>query len=176
MAQEIREYAVTVPHGTLKTAPFTSNISFPERTVTAVSWRVPPGPSGLMGWALTSAGTPVIPIQPGTYLVTDNQADTWQLEGYLDSGNWQVTAYNTGVYDHTVYLTFQLDLPGTPVSPAQPPAGIGTGVIGTGGTVPVPPPSSPPPPPPTTPAGDAEAVTSVVTALMQGLLQSGMIS
>ena len=140
MAQEIREFAVLVPAGTTPAAPLVTDISFPERTVVAVSWRVPPGPSGLMGWALTSAGTPVIPIQPDTYMVTDNQADTWPLSGYLDSGNWQVTAYNTGIYPHTVYLTFQLDLPGTTVTRAPPPAGTGAGVVGMTGVVPAPPP------------------------------------
>lgn len=173
MAQEIREFAVLVPHGTPLAAPLTVNISFPARIVTAVSWRVPPGPSGTLGWALTSAGTPVIPIQPKTYVVTDNQADTWDLEGYLDSGNWQVTAYNTGVYDHTVYLTFQLDLPGTALVPPSPPSGTGVGVIGTGGTV-----TTPPPPPPsggspgTTPPDDSPAVAATVLAALISQLQA----
>ena len=141
MAQEIREFAVRVPAGTGKAAPLVTNVSFPERTVTGVGWRVPPGPSGLMGWALTSAGAPVIPIQPGTYIVTDNQSGTWPLAGYLDSGNWQVTAYNTGTYDHTVYLTFELDLPAPADLPVTPPAGTGAAVIGMGGTMPAPSPS-----------------------------------
>lgn len=172
MAQEIREFAVTVPAGTAKTAPLTTSIVFPERIVTRISWRVPPGPSGLFGWALTSAGTPVIPIQRGTYIVTDNQADTWDLEGYLDSGNWQVTAYNTGLYAHTVYLTFMLDLPGTVALPAQPPTGIGVGVIGTGGTVTTPPASTPPPPVVTTPDDTAAVVSAVVLAAFANQLQA----
>lgn len=62
-----------------------------------------------MGWALTVAGNPVIPRQQGTYFVTDNDSDTWLLEGYPDQGQWQLTGYNTDVYDHTVYLDFLLD-------------------------------------------------------------------
>ena len=151
MAQEIREFAVLVPAGTAVGAPLVTDVSFPERTVTAVSWRVPPGPSGLVGWALTSAGAPVIPIQPGAWMVTDNQADTWQLDGYLDSGNWQVTAYNLGVYPHTVYLTFLLDLPGPAVFPVPSPPGSGAGVIGIAGTVLSSSPSVPVPSPATTP-------------------------
>ena len=141
MAREIREFGVLVPAGTPKAAPLVTDISFPERRVTAVSWRVPPGPSGLMGWALTSAGAPVIPIQPDTYVVTDNQAATWELDGYLDSGNWQVTAYNTGAYPHMVCFTFQLDLPAPADLPVTPPAGTGAAVIGMGGTMPAPSPS-----------------------------------
>lgn len=169
MAQEIREFAVLVPHGTLQAAPLTVNISFPSRIVREISWRVPPGPSGMMGWQLTSAGTPVIPIQRNTYVVTDNQADRWQLEGYLDSGNWQVTAYNTGLYDHTVYLTFLLDLPGSATVPPPPPTGSGVGVVGIGGTVTPPPPPPPPggspvPPPP----DDSPAVVTAVLAMLMG--------
>lgn len=151
-----------------------ADISFPSREVIAVSWRVPPGPSGLMGWALTSAGTPVIPIQPGTYIVTDNQSATWNLEGYLDSGNWQLTGYNTGLYDHTVYLTFLLDLPGVTEAPPPPPTGSGVGVVGTGGTVTTPPPGgggggSVPPPPDDSPA----VVTAVLAAFVNQLQASG---
>jgi hypothetical protein len=135
VAQEIREFAVTIPAMTPKSAPLVTPIIFPNRIVVAVSYHVPPGPSGLMGWALTSAGTPVIPIQPNTFLVTNDRSDTWDLEGYLDSGNWAVTGYNTGIYPHTVYLTFQLDLPGADVTPPSPPTGVGVGVVGTGGTV-----------------------------------------
>lgn len=171
MAREIREFAVLVPAGTAKSSPVTVDISFPVRVVTAVSWRVPPGPSGLMGWALTSAGTPVIPVQMGAYIVTDNQSATWQLEGYLDSGNWQVTAYNTGLYDHTVYLTFQLDLPGTAVASPPPPSGTGVGVIGTGGTVVPPPASGPPPPSSAPPDNTVAAVTSTVLAAVMRQLQ-----
>lgn len=146
----------------------TVGIAFPERTVTRVTYRVPPGPSGKMGWALTSAGAPVIPIQRGSYIVTDNQADTWDLAGYLDSGNWAVTGYNTGNYDHTVYLTFSLDLPGAVPSVAPSPLPVGVGVVGSTGSVTPPPPSGPPstvsPPP------SDDTVTAVTTVILGALL------
>jgi hypothetical protein len=62
-----------------------------------------------MGWALTIAGNPVIPRQQGAYFVTDNDSDTWTLEGYPDQGQWQFAGYNTDIYPHTVYLDFLLD-------------------------------------------------------------------
>jgi hypothetical protein len=163
-----------VPAGTMKSAPLVTDISFPERLVLAVSWRVPPGPSGLLGWALTSAGTPVIPIQPQTYVITDNQADTWDLEGYLDSGNWQVTAYNTGIYPHTVYLTFLLDLPGSVVVPPAPPNGTGVGVVGATGTVTTPPPAGGGGGSSTTPVDDSPSVvTAVLAAVIQQMQAAG---
>lgn len=163
-----------IPAGTAKATPLTVNIAFPERKVTAVTYRVPPGPSGLMGWALTSAGTPVIPIQPNTYIVTDNRADTWYLDGYLDSGNWQVTGYNSGLYDHTVYLTFLLDLPGAADNSPPPPPTGGLGVVGAGGTVVTPPPGgggggSSTPPPDDSPS----VVAAVLTVLLAQAAAAG---
>ena len=169
MAQEIREFAVLVPAGTTAAAPLVTDVSFPERVVTSLAWRVPPGPSGLMGWALTSAGAPVIPIQPDSWMVTDNQAGSWDLEGYLDSGNWQVTAYNEGVYPHTVYLTFFLDLPGAAALPVPPPPGSGAGLIGAAGTVLSSSSPAPAPSPATTPpAGTAPGFHPVVPAVVGG--------
>lgn len=164
VAREIREFAVTVPAGTTVAAPLVTDISFPERVVTAISWRVPPGPSGRLGWQLTSAGAPVIPIQQRTYVVTDNQSDTWLVDGYLDSGNWQVTAFNTGVYPHTVYFSFQLDIPGLPASPVGGGLGNGVGVIGTGGII-VP---QGPPGPPVSAGGTADDTAAVVTSVILG--------
>ncbi len=176
MAQEIREFAVTTPAGTANAVPLVTNIRFPERIVTSITYRVPPGPSGLMGWALTSSGAPVIPIQPNTFMVTDNQADTWELEGYLDSGNWQVTSYNTGIYPHTVYLTFQLDLPGSVSTAPPPPAGTGVGVVGATGTVTTPPPASGGGGSSTTPVDDSPAVITAVLAAMTEMMQAAAAS
>lgn len=172
MAQEFREFAVTVPAGTAIATPLVTPIVFPSRTVLAVSWRVPPGPSGHLGWALTSAGAWVIPIVRNTYMVTDNQADTWELDGYLDSGNWAVTAYNTGIYPHTLYLTFALDLTGTAPTSTPPPTGQGVGVVGSTGTV-APPVSTTPPPsqPGSSPSGETEAVVTAVLAAMMTQLR-----
>lgn len=120
MAQEIRAAQATIPAGTPLAAPVTVSVAFPDRIVRSVRWRVPPGPGGLMGWQLTSDGVPVIPAVPGTWIVADDESDDWPLDGYPTAGNWQVTGYNTGVYPHTVYLTFLLDL----ITPAVTPAAL----------------------------------------------------
>jgi hypothetical protein len=112
-AAEIRSFAVTIPAGTAKVAPVTVDIPFPPRVVTEIHWRVPPGPSGLMGWRLTmSGGQSVLPIN-GTYIVTDRHADKWAVINQPDSGQWEVTGYNTDIFDHTVYLDFFLSLVGS---------------------------------------------------------------
>lgn len=120
MATEIRSFAPTIPANTPKSAPVTIPIVFPPRTVVQVDWQVPPGPAGLMGWALTIAGQPVIPRNPGAFIVTDGRTQSWPLEDFPDQGQWQLTGYNTDIYDHTVYLDFLLLLNSAPSgTPAQ---------------------------------------------------------
>lgn len=120
MATEIRSFALTIPANTPKSAPVTLPIVFPPRTVVQVDWEVPPGPQGLMGWALTIAGQPVIPRNAGAFIITDGRRQSWPVEGFPDQGQWQLTGYNTDVYQHTVYLDFLLVLNSAPSgAPAQ---------------------------------------------------------
>lgn len=115
-AAEVRSFAATIPAGTPKNAPVTVDVSFPPRVVLAVSWQVPPGPSGLMGWRLTmSGGNPVIPAGDG-WIIADNRSGSWPVAGQPDSGAWEVTGYNTDIFDHTVYLDFMLAMIGTAVA------------------------------------------------------------
>lgn len=109
-AREVRSFKVTIPAGTTEADPYTEDVTMPPRLVTAVHWRVPPGPSGLMGWRLTmSGGVAVIPTGGG-WIITDDDAETWNLTGQPDGGYWQVSGYNTGAHDHSVYVDFLLDL------------------------------------------------------------------
>lgn len=61
-----------------------------------------------------SGGQAVLPTN-GTFIVTDAHADIWPVINQPDSGQWEVTGYNTDIYDHTVYLDFFLDLVGQAV-------------------------------------------------------------
>jgi len=109
-AVDIRAVQVTVPAGTAESSPQVTEVFFPPRILTAVHWRVPPGPSGLMGWRLTmSGGTPVIP-SAGGWIVADDESAQWAVQDQPDSGRWEIAGYNTDIYDHTVYVTFLLDV------------------------------------------------------------------
>ncbi len=111
MAREVRNFAVTVPAGTQASAPQVTALTMPARIVRRVRVRVPPGPAGLVGWALGAAGQRVLPWGPNQWIVADNEAIVWDLDDQITSGAWQLQAYNTGVYAHTLYVTFELDPP-----------------------------------------------------------------
>jgi hypothetical protein len=65
-----------------------------------------------MGWKLTMSGGQAVLPTNGQYIITDDDKDVWTVVNQPDSGQWEVTGYNTDVYDHTVYLDFFLDLVG----------------------------------------------------------------
>lgn len=71
-----------------------------------IRWRVPRGASGMMGWQLSSSGAQVIPSNPGGYLIVDGESGVWQLDRLHNTGDWNVTAYNLGLYNHSIYLEF----------------------------------------------------------------------
>lgn len=110
MADELRVYPATFPAGTPQSSPLTINVGFPPRELATLEIVVPPGPMGYMGFAITMGGVNVIPVQSGTYIVTDDETIHWPLSGMPNSGAWQVTGYNTDVFDHTVYLRFLVNL------------------------------------------------------------------
>lgn len=157
MAREIRAFNVTIPAGTLQSAGFTSDLSFPARIVQQIDVLVPPGPRGEVGFAIGSAGRPVIPEQTGQFIVTDDEVIHWPLENYIDSGSWTFFGYNTGAFPHTIYVRFQLGLvqqPGGVAPVAASAISSEPGTSPTSGPAPSPPlpPLPPSPIPPAPPA------------------------
>lgn len=110
MADEVRSFTVSIPAGTLATAPQVSDLAMPARIVREVRVRIPPGPAGTVGFALAASGVPIIPWNAGQWLVGNDELVTLPLANQITSGAWQLRAYNTGVYAHSLYVTFLLDL------------------------------------------------------------------
>lgn len=116
MAREIRSFQAVIPAGTAQTSPIRISVAMPVRKVDTLEIVVPPGPSGMMGFAITMGGVNIIPVQPGTYMVTDDERIVWDLTNLPTSGAWQVSGYNTGNFDHTVYLRWLVDIVDAPSS------------------------------------------------------------
>lgn len=106
MATSVTQVDATIPAGTIPPAVFTVDLGLAPSTVDAVRWRVPPGPRGVMGWALAMGGVQIVPDDAGSFIIADDEEDTWQIENLPDSGAWECIGYNTGTFDHTVYFSF----------------------------------------------------------------------
>src|SRR5262245_38859499 len=106
MARDIFSFQALIPAGTAKATPVTVALTLPTRIVQELEVLTPPGPRGEVGWAIGLSGENIIPTQRGQFIVTDDEVIRWPLEGYPDSGAWQLFGYNTGVFDHTIYVRF----------------------------------------------------------------------
>lgn len=129
MAVEVRVFDVTLSAQTPKASPVTTPLALPPRTVQGVELVIPDGCSGLVGFRLTMAGTPVIPTNLGAWLISNGEVIRWPLEGYPDSGAWQLQGYNTDLFDHTITVRFLLGLLG-PGAGAAGPAFLPASVLG----------------------------------------------
>lgn len=106
MATSVTELVATVPAGTIPPHFAVIPLTIASATVDGVRWRVPPGPRGNMGWALAMGSVQVLPDDAGSFIIADDEYDTWQISGLPDSGAWELIGYNTGTFDHSVYLAF----------------------------------------------------------------------
>lgn len=159
MAREVHVFPVTVPAGTLATAPQVTQLLMPPRVVDEVEIQFPPGPRGEVGVALGSSGVAVIPSEAGQYIISDDEIVHWPLEGQWNSGSWECHAINTGLYSHTITFRFLVRLTTDaapsgelPLDPSQLGAVPSSGPP-AGGTIPPLPPLPPitlPPLPPIT--------------------------
>lgn len=111
MARDVQAFSVTIPPGGVPAAPQRFPLTMPARIVAHVTVIVPPGPRGELGFALGAAGVAVLPSNAGGYIVADYQSIDWDVEGQIESGAWQLLAYNAGLYSHTLQIVFQCELP-----------------------------------------------------------------
>lgn len=108
MADSVQFFTATITAGTAQTSPMTVTLNVLPGTINEIHWRVPPGPRGNLGWQLAMGGVNVIPEQKGVYIIADNDEDTITVSGLPDSGAWQIIGYNTGTYNHSIYLSFHV--------------------------------------------------------------------
>lgn len=113
MAQRVEIVDVTVPLGTAKATPATFPLTWREGYIEFVEVKVPPGPSGLVGFQVLHSGARIIPKGANTFLVTDNETIRWDLEHFPSGASWSIRAYNTGAFDHTLQFRFGINEIGT---------------------------------------------------------------
>lgn len=109
MSDRIEWFSVTIPPNTPKTAPITVPCVFQQGNVIEVDIKVPPGPSGNVGFFVAAGGSQYIPRTPGSFVIPDNDYITWPLANAINSGSWAVVAYNTDIYPHMLQFLFQIN-------------------------------------------------------------------
>lgn len=120
---EVRAFAVTCPPNTPQNAPQITVLPMPDREVLKIRVRIPPGPNGVMGWALGAVATSVIPTPEHPYIVASDEVFEWDATDFADLGDWQAIMYNTSIINsHTIYITMTVQVPDQPTSVPLTPA------------------------------------------------------
>lgn len=114
MAIEVRRFTVTTPAGTAQSTPLTTKLTIPPRRVDEVRFRIPPGPSGQLGFQLLMGGQVVIPFDATQWIIADDEVIAYPLDNFPTSGGWALLSYNGGSYDHSIWVTLLCALPGAP--------------------------------------------------------------
>lgn len=109
MATRIEAFEVIVPAATAEATPADTDLDMIPGRVESLQVMIPPGPSGLVGFAFVLSGQQVIPFKDGLFIKADNETITWDLERFPEVGTWTVRAFNTDVYDHTLFIRMSMD-------------------------------------------------------------------
>lgn len=108
MADRIEPFTVTVPAGTTEALFGQFPLSFKDGRVDRLEIHVPPGPSGLVGFRVAHSGQSVIPYTGVRWFVVDNAHLDWDLDNYPTGDFWELWAYNTDVYEHSLEVWFHV--------------------------------------------------------------------
>lgn len=109
MAERVELFETAIAAATAIAAPTTFVLSMNPGVTRKVEIIVPPGPSGLVGFRLRHSGQTVIPYAGSNWVITDDEKLEWALEGYPTGDRWTLQAYNTDIYQHTLYIRWFLD-------------------------------------------------------------------
>lgn len=101
-------FDVTVPAETSASLPYAQSISWAQGELILLEVVTPDGPSGLVGWRLTSSGMQMIPRNTGAWIIGNDETFTRETEGYPNSGRYEFTAYNEDIYPHTYQVRFAI--------------------------------------------------------------------
>lgn len=106
MAQRVIPITCQISANTPVSTPMSFPLQFPSADVERIEVRIPPGPSGLVGFSINHGGGNFIPQGNGNWIIADDESLAWPTDGAPNNGNWSVVAYNTDVVVHTIYVRF----------------------------------------------------------------------
>jgi hypothetical protein len=122
MALKVLQFAVTIPPNTLPGAPATIPLALDNWDIESIDLEVPPGPAGLMGFAIFNNGVQWIPATAGQWLQWDDVQASWPFEDQPNASGWSVVGYNEGFFPHTVTVRFHVNSVNPPATNVTAPA------------------------------------------------------
>jgi hypothetical protein len=106
--RRVYEAQFTVPAGTAIAAPVSQPVALEDANLDTVRVLVPDGHSGLTGLRITWGGTQILPINAGSWIISNDEIFDWPADEEVTASGLSLTGYNTDIYPHTFYLRFQI--------------------------------------------------------------------
>lgn len=104
----LKVFDVTIPAGTLKTAPLVTVTRFEPNVVERIEWLFPAGCQGLVGIQIGARAIPVIPDDPAQFMIRTGDSSGFNVDELHVTGDWSVIGYNTGAFPHTIHITYHV--------------------------------------------------------------------
>lgn len=104
MATRVEVFEVVIPALTLESSPLDTELDFVPARVDQLEVLIPPGPSGLVGWAILHNTQQILPFATGSFIFADGEVIRWPLERFPTGRGWIVRAFNTDIFDHTLHI------------------------------------------------------------------------
>lgn len=101
-------YDVTIPAGTLPSAPLVTPTQFEPNAVDSIHWLFPSGCNGFVGVQIGTRTVPVVPYGGSSWLIRSGDSAGFDMTDMHTTGDWSLIGYNTGQYPHTVHLTYRV--------------------------------------------------------------------
>lgn len=99
-------FDVTIPAGTLKSAPLVTPVQFETNTVKSIQWVFPGGCNGVVGIQIGAQSVPILPSGSGQFYIRSGSTQGIDVEGMHNTGDWSIIGYNTGSFNHTIHVAF----------------------------------------------------------------------
>lgn len=94
----------TVPAGTPIASPFSAQWPLEDNYLIRIDARIPPGPSGSMGFRILWSQQQIVPWGNLSWLIANDESIPWESSTALTASALTVQGYNTGNFPHSVYL------------------------------------------------------------------------
>ena len=99
-------FDVTIPAGTAKASPLVTLCQFEQGDVDRIEWVFPPGCQGQVGIQIGARSVPIYPKPSTAFVIRSGALGGHAIEDAHNTGDWSVIGYNTGVFPHTIQVTF----------------------------------------------------------------------
>jgi hypothetical protein len=102
----VYQFPVTIPAGTTQAVPLVTATTFEPNVVEHIAWLFPAGCNGLVGIRIGARNVPVLPSGRANWFTRSGDSNDLAVTDMPVTGDWSVIGYNTGVFPHTVHVTF----------------------------------------------------------------------